>query len=326
MTNRTFMAIDQLDLAIEQLKVGSPSYARFAHILVDNIVELILHHYCEYIVMQDKYRLVGIEPVYTREQSAKALGQRFNEKVKFCKLVNGISQDEADAIMILHQYRNELYHSGVIHDAIAWDLACYYHSIATALFSKLISYAHYMLGEELSEAVKKHIGKDTWFFDYAKVVSSLDAARPARKQKLAFVLASSAVSHVESVIESLDYVVRNDPRKHNEEYIIRNVQLFDYFNNDPFSKVVWEKVKGLPDTRQVSLFLESIWTPKYSSNPLPGFLRQAERIRNSANDLNSLKSFEKFKSDFSYFSTLIRREEEMLDDYIQMQEDAYKDR
>lgn len=326
MTNRTFMAIDQLDLAIEQLKVGTPSYARFAHILVDNIVELLVHHYCEYVIMQDKYRLVGLEPKYTTEQRADALGQRFDKKVKFCKFLNGISQDEADAIMILHQYRNELYHSGVTHDAIAWDLAWYYHSIATLLFSKLVSYTHYMIGEELSDAIKKHVGKDTWCFDCARVVSSLNEARPTRKLKLSVVLANSAVSHVESVIESLDYIVRNSPQSPTEDSVVRDVQLSDYLYNDPFAKTVWEKVKGHHNTRQTSAFLESIWAPRYSSNPLPGFLRQADRIRNSANDLNALKNFEKFKSDFFYFSTLIMREEEMLDDYIQMQEDAYRDR
>jgi hypothetical protein len=320
------MSIDQLDLAIEQLKVGSPSYARFAHILVDNIVELLVHHFCEHIIMQDSHGFIGTEPLYSRDQRAEALGQRFDKKVKFCKLAKGITQDEADAIMILHQYRNELYHSGVIHDAIAWDLAWYYHSIATELFIKLTTSSYYIVGQELSDAVRKHIGKDMWNFEYAKVVSSLNSSRPVKKHKLSKVLADSAVAHVESVIESLDYIVRNNPREHAEDYIIRDVQLSDYLYNDPFSKAVWDKVKGQPDTRKASEFLESIWTAKYNSNPLPGFMKQAERIRSSASDLNALKNFEKFKSDFSYFSTLVRREEEMLDDYIQMQEDAYRDR
>lgn len=326
MTNRTFIAIDQLDLAIEQLKVGSPSYARFAHILVDNIVELLIHHHCEHVINQDSYRLVGIAPVYSREQKEEALGQRFDKKVKFCKLVKGITDEESDSILILHQYRNELYHSGVVHDAIAWDLAWYYHSIATKLFAKLVSYTHYFVGEDLSDAIKKHSGSDYWCFDCARVASSLDTSRPPRNKKLSSVLSASAVYHVESVMESLDYIVRNNPKKYSEEFIVRDVQLCDYLDNDPFSKSVWEKVKGLPDTRGTSEFLESIWTPKYSSNPLPGFLKQAQRIENSSGELNALKNFEKFKRDFDYFSTLIRREEELLSDYLQMQEDAYRDR
>ncbi|MFV3406445.1 hypothetical protein ACNFIC_21215 [Pseudomonas sp. NY15463] len=320
------MSIDQLDLAIEQLKVGSPSYARFAHILVDNIVELLAHHFCEHIIMQDSHGFIGAEPLYSRDQRAEALGQRFDKKVKFCKLAKGITQDEADAIMILHQYRNELYHSGVIHDAIAWDLAWYYHSIATELFVKLTTSSYYIVGQELSDAVKRHIGKDMWNFDYAKVVSSLNSARPVKKHKLSKVLADSAVAHVESVIESLDYIVGNNPNENTVSYTIRDIQLSDYLYNDPFSKTVWDRVKGQQDTRKASDFLESIWTPKYTSNPLPGFLKQADRIRNSGSDLNALKSFESFKKDFFYFSDLVRREEDMLNDYIQMQEDAYRDR
>src|SRR5688572_10913215 len=133
--------IEQLDLAASQLKTGTPSYSRFALILTDNIVELMLHKQCENAIRWDR-RKWNRTPKYSLKEKRAALGQYFDEKVKFVKGLKELNADEADFISNAHSYRNELYHAGIRQDPIISPLAWHYHELACDLFGRfpLISY------------------------------------------------------------------------------------------------------------------------------------------------------------------------------------------
>jgi hypothetical protein len=53
-------------------------------------------------------------------------------------------------------------------------------------------------------------------------------------------------------------------------------------------------------------------------------MAQAKRIALCKNEVSSLKSFEKFKADISYFEGILEREAIALDGYIQQQIDEYR--
>src|SRR4051812_20261188 len=105
--NHHAVCIEQLDLAAKQLGVCIPSYDRFALILTDNVVELLLHIRC-----QEEFRFDQVKWKLTRKYSAderkKVLGHYFVPKVRFCVKLGVISQAEADFITHSHEFRNEL--------------------------------------------------------------------------------------------------------------------------------------------------------------------------------------------------------------------------
>lgn len=90
----------------------------------------------------------------------KALGRSFDAKVKFAKLDGGLTEEVARTINILHEYRNEIYHVGLQHEAILPNLALFY---LDAACSYLKSYEPRGFGwgsnQKLPERAKKYFKK-----------------------------------------------------------------------------------------------------------------------------------------------------------------------
>src|SRR6266498_4290873 len=79
-----YTCIDQLDLAAAQLHVGDPSHARFALILCDNALELMLHKQAEEAVQRNRLLHAMKGPQFNQQELSEALGRRFDKKVNFC--------------------------------------------------------------------------------------------------------------------------------------------------------------------------------------------------------------------------------------------------
>src|SRR5437899_7421292 len=78
--------VEQLDLAAQQLKhVDDPAYGRFALILTDNLIELMLHKRCkDEMWMENLWVKIG-KPKYTKKEREDVLGRYFAPKVKFVR-------------------------------------------------------------------------------------------------------------------------------------------------------------------------------------------------------------------------------------------------
>lgn len=326
MSQHSFTCIQQLDLAITQLEEGSPSYARFALILIDNIVELLIHKYCEHIVMLDEHSSRWIHPKFSLKQREDARGQRFDRKVKLCKFDGKFTDDQAAEIIILHQYRNEQYHTGLTNDDVIWDLAWHYHQIATKCFVDLVTMYSYGSGSVMTPAVEKHAGKNAGrlMMRHDEIAESLNSSKPSGRRKLQIALSELAIIKVEDMERNLDFLVTDDPRERPESECIFDLQFYDYLDTDELPKLMWQKLKGPQDTKRAMDFLKNTWVPRYSSNPLGGFMAQAKRIALCKNEVSALKSFEKFKADISYFEGILEREAIALDGYIQQKIDEYR--
>jgi hypothetical protein len=132
---KRLQCLEQLALALEHLKVRDPQYGRFAHILVDNAVELMLHYQAE-TALTNKW-LFPDAKLQDKSSNQNALGREFHPKVSFARRLAAITADEAEFVLINHGYRNELYHAGLRHEEIIHDLAFNYHFFACRLFQKL---------------------------------------------------------------------------------------------------------------------------------------------------------------------------------------------
>lgn len=327
MSRDSYTCIEQLDLAARQLEDNSPTYGRFALILIDNVVELIIHKVCADEISYDDMWLKLGKPRFTPEERSDATGQRFDRKVKFCKKAKKITAGQAEAIQICHKYRNELYHTGLKYDDIVWDLAWNYHEIATELLAEVYPDHSWYSGAEVTAAVKKHAGENGQkvLSEMHNVAESIRQVRPNKNRTLPEALSSSAQHRVEETKDSLEFLITDDPQSRTEDVSIYELQFYDYIQSDePLIKEIWGKVKTLKQQKAAMEFVREIWEPKYKTNPLQNFNKQAKRISRQKSDLNALKAFEHFKLEFAYFAGIVDEAAIALDMHIQQQIDAMR--
>ena len=325
MSQSAYTCIEQLDFAAHQLAERNPSCARFALILTDNVVELVLHRVCAHELSCDDMWVKLGNPRFTAEQRSDALGQRFDKKVKLCKAIGKISADQAEAIQLCHKYRNELYHAGLQYNDIIWDIAWFYHDIAADLLGDVFPDHSWYSGAEVAPAVEKHAGKGgrRVLSEMKSVADSLRQVRPQRHRTLPVALSASAVKRTDETAESLEFLVTDDPQHRPESETIEDLQFYDYIRSEePLVKEIWGKVKTQKQRAAAVAFIREIWKPKHSSNPLPGFQRRAKKIGSKRRELDALKDFERFKVEFSYFSGLVEEAATAPDQYIQHQIDV----
>jgi hypothetical protein len=123
--------LEQLDLASEHLLKGDVHNARFALMLSDNAVELVLHQIAKDKALEMK-QWSHLRPKYQHTEALeKATGRLFDPKVRFARLEGNLDDETAQTISILHTYRNEVYHVGLRHQAILPALAAFHFSVAS---------------------------------------------------------------------------------------------------------------------------------------------------------------------------------------------------
>ncbi|MBY5624060.1 hypothetical protein [Rhizobium leguminosarum] len=132
MTALSFYAalLDQMDLALEHLDKGGVHDARFALMLTDNAVELAIHRLAteKHAHLKSWHHL---EEAYPHKlELAEAVGQSFDAKLKFARIEKMVTEEQARTVAIMHEFRNELHHVGLQHEAILPAIANFYFSVA----------------------------------------------------------------------------------------------------------------------------------------------------------------------------------------------------
>jgi hypothetical protein len=122
--------LEQLDLALEHVSKRDVHNARFGLMLTDNAVELVLHQMAKDQAAKLKSYSYLREEYSHQAALDKALGRAFEAKVRFAKLEGNLSDEVAKTILIMHGFRNEVYHVGLQHEAILHELALFYFDVA----------------------------------------------------------------------------------------------------------------------------------------------------------------------------------------------------
>jgi hypothetical protein len=77
--------IDQLDLAIDQLAVRDRNFDRFALMLIDNVIELVLHQHAKDKVTWGRAFEANHKPKLEWKTAVAATGQGFDAKVRYAR-------------------------------------------------------------------------------------------------------------------------------------------------------------------------------------------------------------------------------------------------
>jgi hypothetical protein len=318
-----FSIIEQLDLATEQLERRSPAYARFALLLVDNAVELMLHRICRNEMLEDDLmRAVG-KAAYSDEFRERVLGQHFGEKVKFAHRIDAITADERDVILISHARRNELYHRGIRHDDLIHPFAWEYHRVGCDLFAKFRQGGWiWPPPRPLSEAVLRHWGSDddSWPDERkAQAARSLHARRSPLEPPFCAQLSAHVRGRVAEIDRALDFLVKDNFDKISEPDFLFCMQ-FAAFTRGRFGN----KGPGLVPSTAWVLHIEDLrskWRVPYLVRPTRRWAERAARIAMCSTAAAGAQRMAAMLREIEPFEELVFEEARHLSEAIEHQVD-----
>ena len=328
-----YACVDQLDLAAQQLKDVGPYSSRIALILTDNAVELMLHRRCrEYSL--ERYssgdRLTAKKEV---EALDKALGQRFEDKPKFCcKELSVISELERDFVLTAHKYRSEAYHKGILHEDILHALAWEYHELGCQLFGRFPPRSMTVrFDDELTPTVKQHVGErginliGNTADSFEKAAKSLNQARPTRAEELSVVLSRSAVRQVDELQDNLTFLASNHPDTLDEEQVIEQLQFHKHVFGRHSGIAGLGVIKEPPELAARLQLIHTTWKPKIKRNPCPRWKDRALALAKETDAAMALRKYESLRRQVNGFAGMAAEAAGSLSHAIELAGDLRRD-
>lgn len=314
--------IDQMDLALDQLAMRDRNFDRFALMLIDNVVELTLHHYAQDRSYEND--MWGRHEVPRNDPRAvnAALGPHFDAKLKLARGKAMVANDVCESIQYLHTFRNTAYHRGLRHERILHSLTLFYFKNACVV---LASYSPMVWSSSSQDKIPlratKYLGKLNLF-------NCKDAFQAAWKRLREVVdamddsLISDLHADMAETIDRVDHEIQfladdspggiKDRRK-----VIRDCQAWPF----AFSEQGKAYAKGNPNPKpSVSEYVEWIATTypwPTTSDPIPGWRKRLNSLNAEKNPHVALKKYCEFMSQTEDLRTLISESARQLDAHIQ---------
>ena len=353
MLEHTLTIIEQLHRATEELRTDHPTNNRLALILIDNAVELIVHHHCMDRLKNNEWwsrfamakqaiertRPLGSDnidldaisdtPVMTEKQQRAAKGKHLDQKLKLLASVGDIAALEKRFITLAHDYRNELYHVGLAHNEIIRPIAGQYFLLSCDLFTRLGNIGPWILGgsprEIRTEVAKLYFptedGGPMWFqVDKEDLAARLRRTLPDEIPNLSKSLEESAETHIIKAKEDFDYVDRENPLGLHDSELLEFIQ-WEYDLQEELERQnvdgVWWDPEYLRNILRVEGELRPTWTQRHTSLPVEGWFRQGDRIGQTHDPLVAMHLYGLLMENMSYISDVIKASAESLDKWQQ---------
>ena len=344
--------VEQLDRAATELATNHPINNRLALILIDNATELILHRQCTGRLawhnrasrmakalkslakaksLEGKVELSGdlAEFIMSRKQRVKAKGKHLDGRLKVLEDMGDLTSSERRFIAIAHGYRDELYHVGLTHDDIIRAIAGHYFLLCCDLFVRLGNLGLWGLtissDDKYTDVAKRYLptrnGRiDPFNVDKEVLARKLLGALPRGIPNLHQTLSDNARSSITEVIDSFDFLVKDNPFKFDYQKMLEIAQ----WQRDLTEALELVDVEGLwvdPDYqdsyKKVATELYATWKQRHTSIPKERWLRRATAIEQADDSLIALDLYQSLRADMSYLEEAIESAAEDLDGWIQ---------
>lgn len=317
--------IDQLDLAIDQLAVRDRNFDRFALMLIDNVVELVLHQHAKDKVMMGRALEPNKKPKQEWKTAMAATGQGFDAKVRYARETGMISAAAADSIQYLHSFRNSAYHQGSRHDGILHSLAVFYFRAACAVLSayKPLFYGIYS-GDKISHRAVKYLGKPDLFDQKDAFVSAsarLTEVADSLGENLIDDLQADMLLTIEQVDHWLDFISENDPEHPSRDEAVRYCQAWLFAWTDKAQ--AFAKTNGCKASN-MGKYVEWLgynynWQVK--TDPMASWMTRHDSLKKEKDKDAALKKYCDFMKQTEGFREALDESVSQLDGYIQEQID-----
>lgn len=316
-------SIEQLALAGKQLAEQSTFNSRFALIVVDNFVELLLHRKCRETLYE--HRKYG-EPALSAKDVAAVIGQKFDLKAKLCANFKLIADEERDFILTCHEYRNEAYHVGRGYNDIAWDLTSRYHDLACDLFQRHPQRVFVHSFDAVSTVAAQFVGDDVGSFvdhdEIPRIADKLKSTKPERSKSLGSVLSKSAIDRINRIEETLSFVRNETNGFDDERRLIEEIQFHAYVWRDDFGcSATFEDGLSAAEIQRRVADIRSQWKPAFFGNPVDRWTGRAKELSN-VGDYMATQKFHKLKAEMTEFSVGLNFVADQIDEQIQREIDV----
>lgn len=313
--------IEQLDLAAEHLSYGDPNNARFALMLSDNIVELTLHQHAKEKRKQLKAGSSRREPYEHEKSLEKALGRWFDEKVRFATLVGKVSPEIGDSIRIAHQFRNDVYHVGLQHEAVLPVLAAFYFKLTCRMCADYeIRSWGYNPGQNIPERARKYITADKFFANFIEEYRAGCLALSAMSGHDDRRFAETLAGHMDEVIDAQDrfieYIAKNAPHRSTRDEVVVTSQSWPLVFSEKGRAFAREN--GFAGGHIVE-WLGQNYPFKFRIDPIAAWRKRSDRLRREANPHRSLKMYRTFMDETTEFRECIEESTSAVDRHVEGQ-------
>ena len=232
--------IEQLEEATQQLVKQTPTGARLALLLLDNLVELLMYKKVRLEFAWCNQFRTTVPPKYSPEKQRKVM-EYFGDKVNFLvSETQDITQDEGDCLKVAHKLRNEAYHTGVIRKSIIVYVAAVYFEIACKLLPRLwLGGFTYTSQDDVATFLKRYnVDKD--MIDetiLAKICSCLLEGKTCEISKLNKALSEDLVRRIEETLYGLDYLAEGGYQRTTAKQVLKQMQFSEMLaTNHDFPK------------------------------------------------------------------------------------------
>lgn len=320
--------IDQLDLAIDQLAIRDRNFDRFALMLIDNVVELVLHQHAKDKILLSRALESNKKPKPEWKSAVAATSQNFDAKVRYARETVMISGPMADSLQYLHSFRNSAYHQGRRHEGILHSLAVFYFRAACAVLGayKPPFYGTYSK-DKISHRAVKYLGKPDLFGQkdaFTLACNRLAEVAGALDENLVEDLQADMLATVKQADEWLDFISTNAPNRPTRAEVVRDCQAWPFAWTDEgkaFAQATGCKAATMGEYVD---WLGHNYPWQVKADPIESWKRRHASLKRETDLDAALKKYCDFMKQTETFREALDEAVSQLDGYIQQQIDEYR--
>ncbi|KAA1284801.1 hypothetical protein [Alcaligenes faecalis] len=320
--------IDQLDLAIDQLAVHDRNFDRFALMLIDNVVELVLHQHAKDKVMMRRSFAANKNSEAEWKSALAATGRGFDAKVRYACESSMISSAAADSILYLHSFRNSAYHQGSRHESILHSLAVFYFRLACAV---LRAYKPIFYGlssrDKISHRAVKYLGKPDLFSRedmFVRAFDRLTEVADGLGENLIDDLQADMFETIKRTDEWLDFVSENDPHCSGRDEVVRYCQAWPFAWTEKAKSFARDNGCKASSMGSYVEWLGNNYNWQIKTDPVSSWGKRHRSLQKELDLDAALKKYCDFMKQTETFRDVLSERVSHLDCYIQEQIDIMR--
>ena len=317
--------VDQLDLAVDQLSVGDRNFDRFAMMLIDNVVELILHSHAREKARENERWRHDVTPKNDPQAVTAALGQSFKAKVQLARETFMIPVTVAESIQYLHRFRNTAYHQGERHEGILHALAVFYFQNACSVLEGFKpQWWSSGSSDHISHRAIKYLGTPK-LFDHGDTMPDACARLRQVGNSLGLTLVVDLHTDMEKTIdlvdEQINFLASDEPRPTSRMEAIIAAQAWPFAFSEKGKQ--WARDNGCPVETGGGYVdcLSSKYPWQIRTDPIASWRGRLKSLAAETDLDAALKKYCDFMHQTEDFRSKLDESASQLDSYIQLQID-----
>ena len=318
-------SIDQLDLTLDQLAVSDRNFDRFAFMLIDNVVELLLHRHAQDKAGENELWGKLGKPKHDPKVIEKALSQNFDEKIKATSKLGLINSTVCESILNLHAFRNTAYHKGLRHEKILHSLAVFYFRNAITLLKAYKPRGwSWSSRDRISHRAMKYIGKQT-FLDHEEsfqaAYTRLDQVCSEIKEDLVGDLSSDMANTIKATDDAISFIAKDSPVQLTRIQVVIDSQVWPFSFTEEAAE--FAKSNGYVGNNMAAYveWLAKNYKWEIKNDPIPSWQKRYKALTVENDYHKALKRYCDFMKQTESIRSKITEAAVQLDDYIQHQID-----